>query len=169
MALADDDAPFCQNPADSFTLPARFYLDDDIYQKELDAIFYRNWWYAGHVSQLGKSGDYLTANVGDQNVFVVRDRDGDLRAFYNVCQHRGHELLNGAGRTNVIVCPYHAWSYDLDGSLVGARNTAKMAGFSKCDFSLKPVQVEVFAATALMSINSLLHNATRTTLTATGR
>ncbi len=154
LTRTDDDAPFCENPADSYTLPARFYLDEDIFQKEQDAIFHANWWYAGHTSQLAGNGDYLTCAVGDQNVFVVRDRTGELRAFYNVCQHRGHELLNGAGRTNVIVCPYHAWSYDLDGSLIGARNTAKMAGFSKCDFSLKPVQVEVFCGLVFINLDS---------------
>ena len=106
------------------------------------------------MSQLPQSGDYLTTHIGDQNVFVVRDRNDDLRAFYNVCQHRGHELLSGAGRTNVIVCPYHAWSYDLDGSLVGARNTAKMAGFSKCDFSLKAVQVEVFCGLVFVNLDT---------------
>ena len=148
-----NDAPFCEDPARSFTLPARFYLNDSIFQKELETIFYRNWWYAGHASQLQNSGDYLTSAIGDQNVFVVRDRNGDLRGFYNVCQHRGHELLNGSGRTNIIVCPYHAWSYDLDGALVGARNSEKMAGFSKCDFSLKPVQVEVFCGLVFINLD----------------
>jgi choline monooxygenase len=147
------DAPFCEDPAASFTLPARFYLDDDIYQRELNSVFYCNWWYAGHVSQLSKTGAYLTTKIGDQNIFVVRDRQDELRAFYNVCQHRGHELLDGAGRTNVIVCPYHAWSYDLDGTLVGARNTEKMAGFAKCDFSLKPVQVEVFCGLVFINLD----------------
>lgn len=154
LRRSDADAPLCADPARSHTLPSRFYLADEIYQKELDTVFFHGWWYAGHTSQLARVGDYLTAGIGDQNVFVVRDRNDDLRAFYNVCQHRGHELLSGAGHTNVIVCPYHAWSYDLDGSLIGARNTAKMAGFAKCDFALKPVQVEVFCGLVFINLDT---------------
>ncbi len=153
LHLAQSDAPFCEKPEQSFTLPARFYLDDDIYQCEKDAIFYQSWWYAGHISQLPRAGDYLTTAIDEQSVFIVRDKNNALNAFYNVCQHRGHELVDGTGHANVIVCPYHAWSYDLDGSLVGARNTAKMAGFSKCDFSLKPVRVEVFCGLVFINLD----------------
>ncbi len=151
--LKEGDAPFDSDPARSFTLPARFYTDESVYEAEKKAIFYNSWWYAGHVSQVQKSGDYLTTEIHDQNVFVVRDRQGELRAFYNVCQHRGHELVNGTGHANLIVCPYHAWSYDLDGQLKGARNTDNMEGFKKCDFALKPVQVEVFCGLVMINLD----------------
>jgi len=154
LTSTSSDQIFSEDPAKSFTLPARYYLREDIYQREQESIFFRSWWYAGHISQLPNSGNYLTASLADQNIFVVRDRNNELRAFYNVCQHRGHELLNGAGHTNIIVCPYHAWSYDLDGSLVGARNTAKMAGFAKCDFSLKPIRVEVFCGLVFINLDT---------------
>ncbi len=154
LTLQQNDAPFREDPAQSFTLPARFYLDESIYKLEMEKIFKRSWWYAGHASQLPDVGDYLTTNIDEQSIFIVRDRENNLRAFYNVCQHRGHELVEGAGHTNVIVCPYHAWSYDLDGSLIGARNTAKMAGFSKCDFSLKPVGVEVFCGMVFINLDT---------------
>lgn len=147
------DIPFHSDPAQSFTIPASYYLSEDIYQREQSAIFYRCWWYAGHVSQLQNTGDYLTTQIHDQNIFIVRDRGGDLAAFYNVCQHRGHELLTGSGRANLIVCPYHAWSYDLDGSLKGARNTEKMPGFNKCDFALKKVNVEVFCGLVFINLD----------------
>lgn len=153
LSLQATDAPFCSDPAQSYTLPARFYLDSDIHQLENHSIFQCNWWYAGHTSQLPKQGDYLTTTIDDQSVFVVRDRSGDLKGFYNVCQHRGHELVAGTGHANVIVCPYHAWSYDLDGSLIGARNSAKMAGFAKCDFALKPVRVEVFCGLVFINLD----------------
>lgn len=153
LKLHADDSPFSTDPARSFTLPARFYLDQQIHRMENKAIFQCSWYYAGHSSQLPQNGDYLTITIDDQSVFVVRDREGELKAFYNVCQHRGHELLAGSGRTNVIVCPYHAWSYDLDGSLIGARNSAKMAGFAKCDFALKPVQVEVFCGLVFINLD----------------
>ena len=101
--LKTGDSPFTADPAQSLTLPARFYTDESVYALEQEAIFYNSWWYAGHVSQLQKTGDYLTTEIHEQSVFVVRDRDGDLRAFYNVCQHRGHELVNGSGHANLIV------------------------------------------------------------------
>ncbi|MBX2838853.1 MAG: aromatic ring-hydroxylating dioxygenase subunit alpha [Gammaproteobacteria bacterium] len=148
-----EDAPFCANPADSFTIPARFYLDSEIYSAEQANIFYQQWWYAGHASQLAKAGDYLSTSIHDQNVFVVRDTTGKLNAYYNVCQHRGHELVSGNGNAAVIVCPYHAWSYDLDGSLRGARNTDGMPGFKKCDFALKPVRTEVFCGMVFINLD----------------
>ena len=151
--LQPGDAPFCKDPARSFTLPARFYHDASIYEQEKDAIFYRSWWYAGHVSQLAEPGAFLTTSIHDQNLFVVRGRDGALRAFYNVCQHRGHELLSGCGRTNIITCPYHAWAYDFDGQLKAARNVENMPGFDKCDFALKPVQVETFCGLVFINLD----------------
>lgn len=153
LDLQVGDAPFCANSAQSHTLPARFYQSEDIYQQEIASIFYRQWWYAGHISQLARSGNYLTTKIHDQNIFVVRDRSGELNGFHNVCQHRGHELLNGSGRTNLIVCPYHAWSYDLNGELRGARNTEHLPNFKKCDFALKPVRVETFCGLIFINID----------------
>jgi len=77
--LKKGDSPFHDDSEKSYTLPARFYTDYSIYELEKDAIFYKSWWYAGHVSQLPKTGDYLTTQVHQQNVFVVRDREGELR------------------------------------------------------------------------------------------
>ena len=154
LTLADGDSPFCQNPADSFTLPARFYIDNTIFENELDAIFYRSWWYAGHVSQLTNSGDYLTANIGDQNVFIVRDRNNDLRAFYNVCKHRGHELIQGEGTTGGLVCPYHAWSYQLDGKLKRAPHTGNLHDFDIDKICLDKIQVEEFCGFVYVNLDS---------------
>ncbi len=153
LRLREGDAKFCMNPAESFTIPARFYTDPEIYQMEKEAIFYRNWWCMGHKSQVSSAGQYLTAQIHEQNVFVVRGRDGQLNAFYNVCPHRGHELLDGRGRANLIVCPYHAWSFDLDGSLKAARNTQDMQSFDKCDFGLKPVRVEEFCGFVFVNLD----------------
>lgn len=148
-----DDSAFRDDAASSFTMPARFYLDESIYEAEKNAIFFNSWWYAGHVSQVAKSGDYLTAAVHDQNVFVTRDQGNQLHGFYNVCQHRGHELLEGAGNVRAIICPYHAWTYGLDGTLQGARNTNNVDGFNRCEFSLKAVQVEVFCGMVFVNLN----------------
>ena len=148
-----DDAPFDRDPERSFTIPARYYLDADILQQEKEAIFYRNWWYAGHQSQLAEAGCYLTVQVCDQNIIVIRDKSGELNAYYNVCQHRGHELLFGSGKVRTITCPYHAWSYGFDGELKAARNTDKMVDFDKCKFSLKSVQVEVFCGLVFVNLD----------------
>ena len=95
------DIPFDQDPERSYTIASRFYLDADIYEQEKEAIFYRNWWYAGHQSQLAEPGCYLTVQILEQSIIVIRNKSGDLKAYYNVCQHRGHELLSGSG---VVVC-----------------------------------------------------------------
>lgn len=147
------DSPFSRNPKESFTLPARYYFDADIYEREKEAIFHRSWLYVGHKSQLSKPGDYFTVKIHRQNVFVARDKSGDIKAFYNVCQHRGHELLSGAGNTSTIVCPYHAWAYSFDGKLIAARNSQRVKGFNKCDFSLKPVQVEDFCGLLFVNLD----------------
>ena len=149
----DADMPFDRDPEQSYTIPANYYLDPAVLEREKDAVFYRNWWYAGHQSQLPDPGCYLTVQICEQNIIVIRDRDGELKAYYNVCQHRGHELLFGSGKVRTITCPYHAWSYGFDGSLKAARNTDGLAQFDKCRFSLKPVQVEVFCGLVFVNLD----------------
>ncbi|MGB0849560.1 MAG: aromatic ring-hydroxylating oxygenase subunit alpha, partial [Thiolinea sp.] len=153
LRLHDNDQPFSNIAEASFTIPARFYHDATVYEQEKEAVFYNSWWFVGHASQVADTGDYMTAKVHDQNIFVTRDADGNINAFYNVCQHRGHALLEGSGNTRSIVCPYHAWSYGQNGELKFARNTDKMAGFNKCDFSLKPVRVEVFCSMVFVNLD----------------
>ena len=99
------DRAFTPDPEQSYTVPARYSYAPDVFEREKDAIFYRTWQYVGHASQLAEPGCYLTASIHEQNVFVIRGDDGELRAFYNVCQHRGHELLQGTGVARSIVCP----------------------------------------------------------------
>lgn len=153
LNLMPGDAPFRADPSDSYTLPARFYHDPAIWEHEKAAIFYRSWYYAGHVSQVAQSGEFLTVRIHDQNIFVARTRQGDLKAFYNVCPHRGHELVSGTGRKNVITCPYHAWAFDFDGTLKSARNTESVKGFDRSQFSLKEVKVEVFCGLVLVNLD----------------
>ena len=134
--------PVHEQAQHSYTIPSSLYLDEKIYEQEKQNIFYCNWHYAGHASQLSKTGDYLTASVADERVFIVRCQDETLRGFYNVCRHRAHQLLEGSGNTHNIVCPYHAWSYALTGELRHARNSEKVPGFDKSEFCLQPVQVD---------------------------
>ena len=138
----DTGDKFHPDPERSYTMPARYYISPEIYEQEKEAIFYRSWNFAGHAGQLPDVGSYFESRVHDQNVFVIRGKDHKLRAFYNVCSHRAHELVKGSGRTKVVTCPYHAWSYHIDGRLRTAGGSDKFAGFDKAEFCLKPVQVE---------------------------
>ncbi len=103
-------------------LPKHYYTDPDIFAAELDKIFAKTWIMVGHRSQVAEPGMILTTTVGDEPVLIVND-GGTINAFYNICQHRGHELVleETTQVRGVIVCPYHAWSYDLGGELRGAR------------------------------------------------
>ncbi len=153
MKMRPGDQHFSASPEKSFTIPARYYHDVNIYQKEKSAVCYKSWWFVGHTSQVAKAGEYMTTKVHDQNVFVIRSREGEINGFYNVCQHRGHALVSGSGRSNIIVCPYHAWAYGHNGELKSARNTEEMAGFRKCDFALKPVRVEIFCSMIFVNLD----------------
>jgi choline monooxygenase len=101
------------------TLPYRWYTDPDVLARERERLFAGAWHYAGHGGQLAP-GSYLTCRAGDVPIVVVRDREGVLRAFVNVCRHRGAEVVAGAGPCTTLQCHYHAWTYGLDGALRAA-------------------------------------------------
>ena len=153
LRRGSQDGAVCSNPSESFTLPARFYTDPAIYEAEKTAIFYKSWWCAGHKSQLPKPCSYITTAIHEQGVVVTRDQNGLLHAFYNVCQHRGHELVKGAGEARIFTCPYHAWTYNLDGALRTARLTKALPDFKACDFALKPVRVEEFCGFVFVNLD----------------
>ncbi len=132
-------------PERSYTLPARSYVQQGYLDVERDALFDRNWQYVCHAEGLREPGDYVAFEIQGQGLFAIRDRDSELRAFYNVCQHRAHELLSGQGNTrNTITCPYHAWSYHLDGRLRAARRSEFIENFDPAEICLRAVQVEEF-------------------------
>ena len=126
------------------SLEARYYTDPEIFRKEKDGLLARTWQYAGHVSQLENPGDYFVFEVAGQSLFCVRDHDGVIRAFYNVCQHRAHELVQGSGNAKYLICPYHAWTYELHGSLRSGPNIRAVPGFDRTKICLTSVQVEDF-------------------------
>ncbi len=124
------------------SLAADAYLDQEWFEVEQRLIFARTWQWVSHVEAVREPGQYVAVTVAELPVLVVRDRDGVLRAFYNVCRHRAHELLQGAGTVRSIVCPYHAWTYDLAGTLTAARHSSSLVDFDKSDVCLMPVGVE---------------------------
>ncbi len=129
----------------SWTLPGKAYTDPSIFARERTAIHFRSWHYAGSTQQLAAAGAYLTARILDQSVIIIRGKDGMIRGFHNVCQHRAHELLRGDGAVSVITCPYHAWTYGTDGRFRGGRGTAAMPQGRSGAFDLKAVRVELLA------------------------
>ena len=144
--MVDFALPLNNRPEESFTLPSYYYCNPDIFELEKERIFYRTWQYIAHQSLLAKPGDYVAARICDQNIFAIHGNDGEIRAFYNVCQHRAHELLpEGTGNVlRTIACPYHAWTYDRNGKLRGAPLSNRRTGFSTEDYSLKEVSIEKF-------------------------
>jgi choline monooxygenase len=106
------------------TLPWSWYSDPAVLQLEQERIFRRSWQYVGRTDELPQRGSYVATRIGDVPVLLVRDEDGALRAFLNVCRHRGSLLCDGTGTRATIQCPYHAWTYALDGSLTAAPRLA---------------------------------------------
>ncbi|UWR02103.1 aromatic ring-hydroxylating dioxygenase subunit alpha [Ruegeria conchae] len=126
------------------SLAARYYTDPDIYAQEMSGLLARTWQFAGHVSQLPNVGDYFTFEIAGQSLFSIRGRDEVIRTFYNVCQHRAHEMVTGTGNTRVVVCPYHAWTYELTGHLRAGPNIKSVPGFDRSEICLTEVRTEDF-------------------------
>ena len=126
------------------TLPASWYSDPEVLSLEHERIFKRSWQYAGVLEQAAEPGSFFTCSAGETPIIVVRGRDQELRAFVNVCRHRGHEVAQGCGRRETLQCPYHAWTYDLDGSLRAAPRSDRESGFDRADWSLRPAAVDTW-------------------------
>jgi len=125
------------------TLPGHYYTSPEIYAEEAERIFARRWLGVGRAAELANPGDFVTRTVARESIIVVRGQDGVVRAFYNVCRHRGTRLCEEPrGRlSETIQCPYHAWTYTLDGALIGAPHMSDVAGFDKRDYPLHAVPV----------------------------
>ena len=135
-------------------LDPRYYTDTAVFVREKERIFWRTWQYAGHVSQVENPGDYLAFDIAGQGLFLVRDGDGTIRAFHNVCIHRAHEVVQGRGNAKRLVCPYHAWTYDLDGRLVAAPNDDKVEGFERAAICLTEVRAETFCGFVFVNLDA---------------
>lgn len=126
------------------SLAARYYTDPAVFEAEQAGLFTRSWLFAGHASQLADAGDYFAFEVAGERLFSIRGRDGVIRSFYNVCQHRAHGLVSGEGNSRVLVCPYHAWTYELTGELRAAPNSKSVPGFDRSEICLNEVRTEEF-------------------------
>ena len=113
-------------------------------RREQERIFARTWQYAGRVDELAERGSYLATSLGDVPLLVTRDREGELRAFLNVCRHRGSVLVDGSGRRETVQCRYHAWTYGLDGRLRKAPRAEREQGFEPDELGLVPASVDTW-------------------------
>ncbi|WP_347309974.1 aromatic ring-hydroxylating oxygenase subunit alpha [Defluviimonas sp. SAOS-178_SWC] len=124
------------------TISSRFYTDESCFEFDKEQIFYKTWQFVGHISQLAKAGDYFTTKVADENLLIVKGEDEAIRTFFNVCRHRAHAVASGSGNRKLFVCPYHAWSYRLNGALHRAPVTENVEGFCKNDITLREIRTE---------------------------
>ncbi|HEY7208007.1 MAG TPA: aromatic ring-hydroxylating dioxygenase subunit alpha, partial [Gaiellaceae bacterium] len=123
------------------TLPYSWYAEPEMLRREQELIFARSWQYAGHMGQLPEPGSFFTYTAGLTPIVVTRARDEELRAFVNVCRHRGFTVAQGEGRRETLQCPYHAWTYGLDGSLRAAPRSELEPGFDRTELGLMPAGV----------------------------
>ena len=136
------------------TLPQRFYTSEDVYRAEMDRFFFGGWVCVGREEQVSKPGDYFLAEIAGESVIVTRDAAGELRAHYNVCRHRGTRMCTeqaGAFPNGRIRCPYHAWTYGLDGALVVAPHMEP--DFVRADYPLHPVAVDVWHGHVFLNLS----------------
>jgi len=126
------------------SLEAHYYTDPAHFEKEKNGLLARTWQFAGHVSLLEKPGDYFTVEVAGESIICLRDREDELKAYYNVCQHRAHQLVQGEGNTKLLVCPYHSWTYELTGKLRSGPNVKSVPGFDRNEICLTSVRIEDF-------------------------
>ena len=136
----------------TITIPSRLYVDPEVYEQDKEKVFYRTWQYVGHVCKLPDTGAFFTARIADEGLIIVRDKDQTLRAFYNVCRHRAHRVVEGTGTRDRFVCPYHAWSYGLDGCLLAAPKTEEVPGFNP-NVKLREARLETFAGLIFVNLD----------------
>jgi glycine betaine catabolism A len=125
----------------SFTLPREYFVSQEVYQAELEKIFFDRWICVGRSAQIDTAGKYFLYEIGDESIIILRDYANTVRAFYNVCRHRGTRMVGEqCGKfARTLQCPYHAWTYSLDGRLVGVPDTLEMPELDKADFPLHKV------------------------------
>ena len=143
-------APAFRRTAESFaagakTLQQKYFVSSEIFAEEQRKIFSKQWVLAGHQSQIAKPGQYFLSEVAGESLIVIGDQKSAIRGFYNLCRHRGTRLQEEAcGQASAIQCPYHAWTYSLDGRLIGAPHMDEVPAFDKGDYSLHPVNLGLF-------------------------
>ena len=150
LSSYNDKAPL----SDAFTIPAPWYVDPRIAELERRTVFSSAWQVVGRAEQVQRPGQFVTANIADEPIVVVRGTDDELRAFYNVCRHHAAKVVTEpCGLASILHCPYHGWNYGLDGSLKGMPEFDGVNNFARSDNGLVPVKVEVWEAFVFVSLD----------------
>lgn len=144
------------DPSTGFSLPAPYFYDPDVFEEEKRSIFMKCWHVVGHVNEFREAGAFVCQDIFEQSVIVVADREGQIRAFHNACQHRGNRLINERrGKIPAVLrCAYHSWCYGLDGALRAAPRSECLKNFDKTMFGLKPVRLEIFAGFVYVTLDN---------------
>ena len=140
--------------AHASTLPPELYTSREFYDFELKALWDHEWLCLGLASQIPEPGDYFTAEVHGEAVIAARDKDGQINVFSSICQHRGMQVCDDTGNTRTFTCPYHHWSYGLDGRLLGAPAMERTENFSKADYCLPKLLMEVWEGFIFVSFDT---------------
>tara|TARA_Y100001970_G_scaffold128175_1_gene158253 strand:+ start:5002 stop:6237 length:1236 start_codon:yes stop_codon:yes gene_type:complete len=136
----------------NYSLDQAFYTNDEIFELDIKNIFQKQWVFVGHISRIPNSGDYFLFNIGKESIIIIRDFDKNVQALYNVCRHRGSQIcLENNGNKKLLVCPYHAWSYNLDGSIKSARLMSD--NFEKEKWSLHRCNVKIFEGLIFINLS----------------
>lgn len=143
-------------PVSATTLEGQYYTSDAVFARERADIFARSWCCVTREEKLARPGDFIVVDIAEESLIVTRDRGGSVRAFFNVCRHRGTRICEAtAGHFSAsIQCPYHAWTYGLDGTLVAARNMQNVPGFSRADYPLREAAVATFDGFVFVNLDA---------------
>ena len=137
---------------DNHSLDQAFYVDDKIFDLDLKNIFSKQWVFVGHISRIPNFGDYFLFNIGKESIIIIRDKNDSIYAHYNVCRHRGSQIcLEETGNKKLLVCPYHAWSYNLDGSIKSARMMND--DFNKKEWTLHKCNLKIFEGLIFINLS----------------
>jgi phenylpropionate dioxygenase-like ring-hydroxylating dioxygenase large terminal subunit len=147
---ANVNTPF----AEAHAMPPSVYSSAIFLDAEIEHVFKKDWYCVGRAQTLAKAGDYVTAELAGQPIIVLRDQQGQLRGLSNVCLHRMSTLLEGRGSINRITCPYHAWTYDLQGQLRGAPAMTQNDGFCKDNYALPVIRCEEWLGWVFVTLNA---------------
>ncbi len=151
-AVRDDSLRWRPRP----TLHGRDYTSEEVWEQERERIWFGDWVCIGRSEEVAAPGDYLVRDLAGESIFVVRNREGLLRCFYNVCSHRGTKFLDDDARGNVrkaFRCPYHAWTFDLDGRLIGTPNVREEELFDRADYPLSPIAIGEYAGFLFVNLS----------------
>jgi len=133
--------------------PGFLYASPEVYQREVERLFMRDWLYVARVEELANPGDYLTFRIAGEPIVIARDQGGALHAYYNMCVHRGVEVAQGCGNAKAFTCPYHGWVYDLAGRLTGAAYMKESEGFTTGAQRMRPIRLETWAGNVFVSFD----------------